>query len=150
MIVDGLDGAKAEEEDGLTDGHERARVGNGRAECVEQEAFHRVVVKRAERVGYVEPMVDRVEVAVEEWDGVEEAMKKSCQVSMMKLVTARKTRSKHGSVSRTNHPRRSRRDLQRKQQLNRRNSPPIHPLDHVLSVAVDHVVGGTLSEEEYQ
>jgi hypothetical protein len=66
VVVDALDGAEREEEDGGARRHAGDDEGQRPAERVEQQALDGVVVLRAERVGHDEAVVPRVDVPVEE------------------------------------------------------------------------------------
>lgn len=66
VVIDGLAGGDDEEEHRLADREPCDSLGQQGAESVEQEALDGVIVERAESVGNVEPMVDRVQVLVEE------------------------------------------------------------------------------------
>ena len=74
VVVDGLAGGEDEEEHGLADREARDGLGQQGAERVEQEALDGVVVERAVGVGDVQPVVDRVQVLVEEPALVHEAV----------------------------------------------------------------------------
>ena len=64
VVIDRLDRAEREEEDGLADRHARELECDNRAEAIEEETLHRVVVQCAESIRDVEAVVDRVEVTV--------------------------------------------------------------------------------------
>jgi hypothetical protein len=74
VVVHRLDRAYPKEDDGLSDGHPCCRVSEDGTERVQEEAFNRVVVERSKRVGDVETVVHRVEMAVEEGDRMEESV----------------------------------------------------------------------------
>ena len=64
VIIDCLERAECEEEDGLADGHARELECDDCAEAIEEETLDRVVVQCAESIRDVEAVVDRVEVTV--------------------------------------------------------------------------------------
>jgi hypothetical protein len=70
VVVDDLDGAEREEEDGGPRGHAGHQEGRRAADGVRDEALERVPVQRAEGVGHHEAVVPRVQVPVEEPAGV--------------------------------------------------------------------------------
>jgi len=76
MIIDRLDRAHGEQDDTLPDGHPRCRMSQHGTEGIEEESFERMVVERSESIWNVKFVVDRVEVAVEERNGVEQPMEK--------------------------------------------------------------------------
>lgn len=74
VVVDRLDRAYAKEDDGLSDGHPCCRVSEDSTERVQEEAFDGVVVEGSKRVGHVETVVHRVEMAVEEGNRMKESV----------------------------------------------------------------------------
>lgn len=74
VVIDRLCRRNSKEEDTLAHRHERARVGDGGSERVENEAFEGVVVEGSEGVGDVEAVVNAVNVSVQEGVGVEVAV----------------------------------------------------------------------------
>jgi hypothetical protein len=65
MVIDSLESRNAEQERGLTSAHTGQRLGDDRAERVQQEALYRVIVQSTERVWDVEAVMPRVEMPVQ-------------------------------------------------------------------------------------
>lgn len=74
VVVHRLDRAYPKEDDGLPDSHPCCRVCEDGTERVQEEAFDGVVVEGSERVGDVETVMHRVEMAVEEGNRMEESV----------------------------------------------------------------------------
>lgn len=74
VVVDGLCTAEGKQQRRLAHRHARQRLGNDGAKGIQQETLDGVVVERPKGKGDVEPVVDRVEMAVEEFRGVESAV----------------------------------------------------------------------------
>jgi len=64
VVVDGLEGGNCEQKCSLTDGHSRYPLSEDSTARIEKEALNGMVVQRAERVRYVQPMVPGVECLV--------------------------------------------------------------------------------------
>lgn len=74
MVVDSLQGREGEEDQGTTVTHATEKEGQRGSNTVHQKALEGVVVKGAKGVGDIEAVVTRVEVLVEIWHVVEEAV----------------------------------------------------------------------------
>lgn len=65
MIIDGLQRRKREESDRLANGHERHRVGDSCAQCVEQQALEPVVVQCPESIWDIQSVMHGMERPVQ-------------------------------------------------------------------------------------
>lgn len=74
MVVDSLHGGEHEEHYGLANSHEGDQLCECCTDGVQEKAFERMVVQRAVGVGYIQPMVHRMDMLVQELVDMEEAM----------------------------------------------------------------------------
>lgn len=95
-------------------------------ESVEEETFNWVIIESSEREWDIEPVVDRVEVAVEEARGVEETVEE-----ILPSIDEEAARLDLLSRKRCNS--------QCKGELSDRDSPPVDPLHNVGSVGTQQL-----------
>lgn len=74
MVVDGLQRGDGEEDHGLPSGEARAPFRDGSPQCIEEEAFDGMVIKRPESIWHVQAVMPGMEVSVEELVDVHSAV----------------------------------------------------------------------------